>query len=168
MNDYLRLVDTQTQGRRYDVTPLFANYAAFSELVEDLIQPFTGGKVDCVAGIDALGFILGAAMAIRLKVGFIPVRKGGKLPVRCDTARFVDYTGQGKSLELRPGAVRARTRVLMVDEWVETGAQVKAAIELVEKQGGVVIGIAAINIDDNPSTRVLREKYTCHTVWRED
>jgi adenine phosphoribosyltransferase len=167
LKEYLRLIDTKTQGRRYDVTPLFADYAAFSTLVEDLAQPFTGGKVDCVAGIDALGFVLGAAMAIRLKVGFIPVRKGGKLPVASDTSMFVDYTGQSKSLELRLGAVPAGTRVLIVDEWVETGAQVQAAIELIEKQGGVVAGIAAINIDDGPRTRVLRKKYMCHAVWQE-
>ena len=95
-----------------------------------------------MAGIDALGFILGAAIAVRLKKGFVPIRKGGKLPVQTDVARFVDYTGQEKSLELRVGAIQPRTRVLVVDEWVETGAQVRAAIELLEKQGGVVIGVA--------------------------
>jgi adenine phosphoribosyltransferase len=168
MKRYLGLIDTQTRGRRYDVTPLFANYPAFSTLVADLIRPFTGDKVDCVAGVDALGFILGAAMATRLNVGFIPVRKAGKLPVGSDTASFVDYTGQSKSLELRQGAVRVGTRVLIVDDWVETGAQIKATIELLEKQGGAVIGIAAIKIDDSRGTRVLRKKYKCHTVWQED
>jgi len=167
MKGYLELIDTKTKGRRYDVTPLFGSFPAFSALVEDLAQPFTGGQVDQVAGIDALGFILGVAMAIRLEVGFIPVRKGGKLPVESDTASFVDYTGLSKLLELRRGAVRAGIHVLIVDEWVETGGQVKTAIDLLEKQGGIVMGIAAINIDDNPSTRVLREKYKCHTVWHE-
>lgn len=162
---YLRLIDTKTHGRRYDVTPLFADHTAFSTLVEDLARPFAKGNVDCIVGIDALGFILGAAMAIRMEVGFIPVRKGGKLPVKSDASKFVDYTGQEKSLELRVGAVRAGTRVLIVDEWVETGAQLKAATELIEKQGGVVIGIATINIDDRPSTRALRKKYRCHAVW---
>ena len=168
MDDYLRLIDKQTQGRRYDITPLFANFQAFSALVEDLIHPFAKIKFDCVAGIDALGFILGAAIAVRLEKGFVPVRKGGKLPVRTDVAEFVDYTAQNKSLELKVGAIRAGTRVLVVDEWVETGAQVQAAIELGEKQGGVVIGVATINIDDNAVTRQLRNKYQCHSVWRND
>ncbi len=168
MDNYLRLIDTHTQGRRNDVTPLFANPQAFSALVEDLIRPFAEVQFDCVAGIDALGFILGTAIAVRLKKGFVPIRKGGKLPVPTDTAEFVDYTKQRKSLELRAGAIQAGTRVLVVDEWVETGAQIKAACELLEKQGGVVIGVATINMDDNPATRMLREKYKCHTVWRDE
>ena len=168
MDDYLRLIDTQTQGRRYDVTPLFADFQAFSALVEDLIRPFAKVEFDCVAGIDALGFILGAAIAVRLKKGFVPIRKGGKLPVRTDTAEFVDYTEQKKSLELRVGAIPTGTRVLVVDEWIETGAQVRAAIELLEKQGGVLIGVATINMDDNAVTRQLRNKYQCHSVWRDD
>jgi adenine phosphoribosyltransferase len=168
MENYLRLVDTHTQGRRYDVTPLFADPQAFAALVEDLIHPFAEIESDCVAGIDALGFILGAAIAVRLDKGFVPIRKGGKLPVQTDTAKFVDYTAQKKSLELRIGAIRSGTRVLVVDEWVETGAQVQAAIELLERQGGVVIGVATINMEDNAITRLLRSKYQCHSVWRDD
>jgi adenine phosphoribosyltransferase len=137
-------------------------------LVEDLIHPFAKVEFDCVAGIDALGFILGAAIAVRLEKGFVPIRKGGKLPVPTDRAEFVDYTEQKKSLELRIGAIRAGTRVLVVDEWIETGAQIQAAIELLEKQGGVVIGIATINMEDNAVTRLLRDKYQCHAVWRDD
>jgi adenine phosphoribosyltransferase len=80
----------------------------------------------------------------------------------------VDYTGHEKSLELRVGAIQTGTRVLVVDEWVETGAQVQAATELLEKQGGVVVGVAAINMEDNAVTRLLRVKYQCHSVWRGD
>jgi adenine phosphoribosyltransferase len=168
MDNYLRLINKQTHGRRYDVTPVFADFKAFSALVEDLIRPFARVEFDCVAGIDALGFILGAAVAVRLEKGFVPVRKGGKLPVPADTAEFVDYTTQKKSLELRIGAIRPGTRVMMVDEWVETGAQIQAAIGLLEKQGGVVIGVATINMEDNAVTRLLRDKYQCHSVWRDD
>jgi adenine phosphoribosyltransferase len=168
MDNYLRLIDRRTPGRRYDVTPIFADSQAFSALVEDLIHPFAKVEFDCVAGIDALGFILGAAIAVRLKKGFLPIRKGGKLPVLAETAEFVDYTGQKKSLELRIGAIRPGTRVLVVDEWVETGAQIQAAIELLEKQGGVVIGVATINLEDNAVTRLLRDKYQCHSVWHGD
>jgi len=62
--DYLRLIDTNTPGPRYDVTPLFADYEAFSFLVEDLLEGFIGVEFDCVVGIDALGFILGTAVAM--------------------------------------------------------------------------------------------------------
>jgi len=165
MSDYLALIDTHTAGPRYDVTPLFADFAAFAELVGDLCSQLGDVEIDAVAGIDALGFILGTAVALARRVGFITVRKGGKLPVRADTAEFVDYTGQRKALELRKGAVKAGMRVLVVDEWIETGAQVGAAIGLIEGQGGVVAGLATINIDGNPHTRSLLERYRCFSVW---
>ncbi len=74
-------IDTHTQGPRCDVTALFADYEAFAALVEDLVIPFAHVELDYVAGIDALGFILGAAIALQLPRGFLPIRKGGKLPV---------------------------------------------------------------------------------------
>ncbi|MBN1813258.1 MAG: adenine phosphoribosyltransferase [Anaerolineae bacterium] len=165
--DYLRLVDTHTDGRRYDVTPLFADSAAFAAVVADLGRPFTTTPFDYVAGIDALGFVLGAALAIHLKKGFIPIRKGGKLPVATDRMGFVDYTGAQTCLELRSDAISPGARVLVVDEWIETGAQVKAAIELIELQGGTVVGVATINMDSNALTQQLRAKYNCH-VLQED
>jgi adenine phosphoribosyltransferase len=167
MKNYLRLVDIHTQGRRYDVTPLFADNGAFSELVADLVAPFDPAGIDLVLGIDALGFILGTAIAVRLGKGFIPIRKGDKLPVQTDKVEFFDYSGQPKTLELRAGTLQPGRRVLVVDEWIETGAQVKAAVELVEHQGGIVAGIAAINIDINEKTRPILEKYHCQTVWVE-
>ena len=164
--DYLQLIDTNTHGPRYDVTPLFADYEAFTALIEDLSRPLDGIDFDVVAGIDALGFILGTAIALRFGKGFIPIRKGGKLPVEVDTCRFIDYTSHEKSLELRVDAIKRGTRVLLVDEWIETGAQVKAAVQLVEGQSGIVVGITAISMDVNEFTRPLLESYNCHTVWQ--
>ncbi len=162
--EYLRLIDTRGVGR-YDVTPLFADATAFTALLDDLARPFADAAVDLVAGIDALGFVLGAALATRLRLGFVPLRKGGKLPVPADTASFVDYSGGAKSLELRRGAVPAGARVMLVDEWIETGAQVGAAIGLVEGQGGIVAGVVTLAMDDNAATQALRVAYRCHAVW---
>ena len=167
MKKYLGLIDVHTRGLRYDVTPLFADANAFSELVTDLAAPFASSDIDMVAGIDALGFILGTAIAIHFGKGLVVIRKGGKLPVQVDNQEFIDYTGQTKSLELRAGFIQPGSRILLVDEWVETGAQVKAAIDLVERQDGIVTGIAAINIDINDKTRPILKKYHCHTVWEE-
>ena len=89
-----------------------------------------------MAGTDALGFIVGTAVALRLGVGFVPLRKGGKLPVRKETAEFRDYSGAEKALELRAEPWPRGTRVLLVDEWIETGAQARAAVELIERAGG--------------------------------
>ena len=167
MKDYLKLIDTQTPGPRCDVTPLFADPQAFTALVEDLCARFEGEVIDYVAGIDALGFIMGTAMAIRLGKGFVPLRKGGKLPAAVSTAEFVDYSGQPKTLELRQGSLQPGVRVLVVDEWIETGAQVEAAVRLVEGAGGIVAGIAAINMDDSPAVRRLRERYKCVAIWMD-
>ena len=150
------------------MTPLFSSYEAFSALVEDILKRFVGIEFDYVVGIDALGFILGTAMAVQAQKGFVPVRKHGKLPVKSESETFVDYTGVEKGLELRVGAIREGDRVLLVDEWVETGAQARAAAKLIEKSGGEVVGIAAVNIDDNEKTRGLKERYNCQAVWMTD
>ncbi|MEN8173079.1 MAG: phosphoribosyltransferase family protein [Chloroflexota bacterium] len=164
MVDYLHLIDTETNGQRYDVTPLFADAGAFSALIADLALPFNDVEIDFIAGIDALGFILGGALAQHLKVGFIPIRKGGKLPVEVDAARFVDYSAQEKSLEIRFDAIPRGARLLLVDEWIETGTQIRAAIQLIEGQGGELVGIAAVNIDENDRTKDIVDKYNCHSL----
>ena len=166
MKPYLSLVDRNTQGR-CDVTPLFAYREAFSQLADDLARPFLGSDIDVVVAIDALGFILGTAIAERLGVGLVPARKGGKLPVETIRETFVDYTGEEKALELRTDAVKPGAAVLIVDEWIETGAQVSAAIALVERAGARVAGVAAISIDRCPATDALREQHTVHTVWED-
>ena len=165
MKDYLRLIDTDTPGSRCDVTPLFVNAQALTALVADLSQPFEELDFKYVAGIDALGFVLGMAVAIHLNKGFITIRKGGKLPVPVSSHQFVDYTGLQKTLEIRTDLIQTGDRVLLVDEWIETGAQATAAIKLLEGQGAKVVGIATINIDDNPPPRKLRENYNCHAIW---
>jgi adenine phosphoribosyltransferase len=166
-SSYLQLINTNTQGPRCDVTPLFADYAAFSQLIHDLSLPLKQLDFDYVAGIDALGFILGTAMALHFKVGFLAIRKGDKLPVKTDQVCFVDYTGQKKSLELQHGAIKPGARVVLIDEWIETGSQIRAALGLVERQGGIVAGIATINIDENENTRSLLKEYACHAIWRD-
>jgi adenine phosphoribosyltransferase len=158
------LIDRDTSGSRCDVTPLFADPQAFSRLLDDLTRQLAGTEFDQVAAVDALGFILGTALALRTGKGLFAVRKGGKLPVRADAAEFVDYTGRSKSLELRRDAVVPGTRVLLVDDWVETGAQVRAAISLIERRGGAVAGVASINIDAEAGAALTRAGYRCFAV----
>lgn len=167
MKDYLKLIDIHTSGNRCDVTPLFADPIAFSRLIEDLSSPFRSTRIDFVAGIDALGFILGTAIALHLQKGFIPIRKAGKLPVDTVKKDFIDYSGNRKTLELRKGLIHESAKVLIVDEWIETGAQMQAAVELIEKEKGIVAGITTINIDPNPLTLFLQKKYKCHAVWND-
>jgi adenine phosphoribosyltransferase len=165
---YLQKIDTATRGRRYDVTPLFADEQAFSQLVADLTRPLEGVGLDAVACIDALGFILGTAIAGRLALPVVPIRKGGKLPVAGEALEFEDYSGERKRLEIRRGLFRQGARVLLVDEWIETGAQVAAAAELIERQGGTIIGIAAIRMDHCDRTAEIAGRYPVHTVWPDE
>lgn len=167
MKDYLRLIDTNTSGPRCDVTPLFTDSTAFFQLVEDLSQPFADLDFEYVAGIDALGFILGTALGMYLRRGVVAIRKGGKLPVPVVSREFIDYSGQIKTLELRTDILKPGERVLLVDEWIETGSQVKAAIELLEELQAIIIGIATINIDDSPVTRKLQGEYNCFSLWQD-
>jgi adenine phosphoribosyltransferase len=165
MKSYLQRIDTQTPGNRNDVTPVFADAESFAQLIDDLAEPFLDTPLDCIACIDALGFILGTALARRLGVGIIPVRKGGKLPVKTDGKSFRDYSGQVKRLEIRRDILPDQARVLLVDEWIETGAQILSAAELIESQGGKIIGIATISMDFNSETARIRRKYAVHHVW---
>lgn len=159
MRSYLRKIDTRTSGDRYDVTPLFSDVEAFNALVSDLVDLHRSARPDVVACIDALGFILGTAIARELDVGIVPIRKGGKLPFEAERESFVDYSGHEKALELRPDAIAAHHRVLLVDEWIETGSQVSAAIRLLERCGGDIVGIATIHMDENENTVVIQQKY---------
>ena len=165
--EYLKLIDTHTEGNRYDVTPLFGDIDAFSSMLDDLTAQFNDIDFDAIAAIDALGFILGAGIAHRFEKGLIPIRKGGKLPVQTHAVDFMDYTGKQKSLELRRGAFLPGTKLLLVDEWIETGAQIRAAIQLIEDIQGEVVGIASINIDRNDSTKEILDNYRCGTVWED-
>lgn len=150
------------------MTPLFADSVAFAQLVDDLLAPFARADFDLVAGIDALGFVLGAAIASSSNSGFIPIRKGGRLPGASRSVTLRDYTGNEKSLSIRRGALNVGVRILIVDDWIETGAQMAAAIELIHSEGGKIAGVAAINIDENEATAKLMRAYRCHSVWSCD
>ena len=165
MKNYLSLIDTNTSGNRYDVTPLFSNYDGFNALVNDLVEQIPEGVVDMVACIDALGFVLGTAIARKLNVGILTIRKGGKLPVTTDTVGFIDYTGLEKQLEIRQDILSEGMKVLIVDEWIETGAQINASIQLIEAQSAAVAGVVTIKMDDNENTQHIRSKYRTIIAW---
>lgn len=151
-------------NQRCDVSSLFSDPIVFSNLIKDLIKPFKNINFDKIVALDALGFILGGAIALKIKKPLILARKTGKLPSNPDSlikTEFKDYSKTIKSFEMYNNSIKHGDKVLIVDEWIETGTQVKAVIELIEKQGGTVIGISAINADRNNNTSILFEKYNC-------
>jgi adenine phosphoribosyltransferase len=133
--------------------------------MEDLSIPFLDSKIESTACNDALGFMLGTAVARRLNVGIIPLRKDGKLPMQAEGVDFRDYLGEIKRLEIRKNISLPQARVLLVDEWIETGVQIKAAANLLERQGAIIEGISTINMDLNKRTEEIARKYRVHVVW---
>ncbi|XP_048180838.1 adenine phosphoribosyltransferase-like isoform X1 [Corvus hawaiiensis] len=131
------------------------------DCVADLLQPFQGEAIDMVAGIDAMGFILGAAAAATLRKGFLAIRKAGHLCVQTVAQPYTDYSGWEKVMEVRTDAISPGLRILLVDQWVETGGTMRAAIELVERLGGVVAGVAAICIENSEGGKWIQERYKC-------
>ena len=121
-----------------DVTTLMGNPRAFRQAVDELVQPFAGAKIDKVAGIEARGFILGGAIAHQLSVGFVPVRKKGKLPYKTLRESYELEYGVD-DIEIHIDAVRQGEKVLLVDDLIATGGTAAAAIRLIERAGGVVV-----------------------------
>ncbi|NXX61894.1 APT1 phosphoribosyltransferase, partial [Scopus umbretta] len=140
---YLALMAPNIKGPNYawlDPSRLYCHPQGLQDCVADLLQPFQGDPIDMVAGIDAMGFILGAAAAAVLRKGFLAIRKAGHLCVQTLAQPYTDYTGREKVMEVRTDAISPGLRILLVDQWVETGGTMRAAIQLVEQLGGVVAG----------------------------
>ena len=126
-----------------DITPLLGDPEAFSAAIDALCKPFKRAGVKYVAAIEARGFIFGAAVAARLRAGFIPIRKKGKLPCRTESASYSLEYGTD-CIEMHSDAIQAQDKVLLVDDLLATGGTMRAACELMEKVGAQVVGIACV------------------------
>ena len=122
-----------------DITTLLIDGEAFRYSVDRLVECCRGKKIDAILGAEARGFIFGGVIAYKLGVGFIPVRKPGKLPYRtCQVSYDLEY---GKNiLQIHIDAIKKGDKILIVDDLVATGGTAKAKAELVEKMGGEVVG----------------------------
>ena len=126
-----------------DITPLLADVEALAEVERQLVEPFLDKNLTAIAGIESRGFIFGAAVARRLGVGFIPIRKEGKLPfTRIAESYSLEY-GQGV-LELHEDAASSGDRILLIDDLLATGGTAAASIRLIERLGATVAGLAFV------------------------
>ena len=126
-----------------DITPVLANATAFADALHAMAAPLREAALDAVVGVEARGFILGAALARELGVGFVPVRKPGKLPAHTLSLEYGLEYGRDR-LEIQVDAMPAGSRVVVVDDVLATGGTLKAAVQLVERQGAIVVGTGVL------------------------
>lgn len=126
-----------------DITTLFNDARAFRMAIDMLLHPWAGERIDKVAALEARGFIMGGAIAHQLSVGFVPIRKAGKLPgPRSSEAYTLEY-GEAV-MELHDDVIMPGERVLIVDDLIATGGTCEAGIKLIRGQQGVVVGCGFI------------------------
>jgi len=145
VQDYIRTIpDFPHEGIMFrDVTTLFSDPRGFRIAIDQLLHPYAGQPIDKVVGLEARGFILGGAIAHQLSVGFIPIRKKGKLPGKTIEQNYALEYGTA-TMEVHDDALQPGEKVLLVDDLLATGGTAEAGIKLIERMGAEVIGCAFV------------------------
>jgi adenine phosphoribosyltransferase len=161
LKDHIRTVpDWPAPGVQFrDITPLLQNPKVFRVLVDAFVHRYMepGLRPDVVAGLDARGFILGAVVAYELNVGFVPIRKKGKLPFTTIAETYELEYGSA-TVELHTDAVKPGDKVLLIDDLIATGGTMMAGKKLLEKLGAQVMeGAAIVDLPELGGSRKLRE-----------
>lgn len=145
VREYIRAIDDYpSPGVTYrDITPLLGNASAFGRAVDDLVSSFHDVQIDMVVGVESRGFILAAPVAYRLRAGFVPVRKAGKLPWAVAREEYSLEYGSDK-LEIHRDAIRHGQRILVVDDVLATGGTAAATCELIERAGASVEAVEVL------------------------
>lgn len=145
VEDYIRtIVDFPHEGIMFrDVTTLFADPRGFRMAVDQMLHPYAGVRIDKVVGLEARGFILGGAIAHQLSVGFVPIRKKGKLPGATISEAYTLEYGEAV-VEVHDDAITAGEKILVVDDLLATGGTAEAGIKLVERLGGEIIACSFV------------------------
>ena len=145
VKDYIRtIVDFPHEGIMFrDVTTLFADPRGFRMAIDQLLHPYAGVQIDKVAGLEARGFILGGAVAHQLSVGFVPIRKKGKLPGATLAQDYALEYGTA-TMEIHDDALQPGERVLVVDDLLATGGTAEAGVKLIERLGAQAVSLSFI------------------------
>lgn len=126
-----------------DITTLIQDKDAFKHVCDELYNRYKDKEIDIVVGIESRGFIFGSVLAYKLGVGFVPIRKPGKLPHKTISAEFEKEYGKDK-MEIHKDAIKPSDKVLLIDDLIATGGTVSAATNLIEQLGGEVVECAFI------------------------
>lgn len=161
LRDHIRTVpDWPVPGVQFrDITPLLQDAKVFRVLIDAFVHRYMdrGMKPDVVAGLDARGFILGAVVAYELNIGFVPIRKKGKLPFLTVEETYELEYGSA-TVELHTDAVKPGQRVLLIDDLIATGGTMMAGKRLLERQGAVVVeGAAIVDLPTLGGSQKLRD-----------
>ncbi|PZX15419.1 adenine phosphoribosyltransferase [Celeribacter halophilus] len=145
VKDYIRtIVDFPHEGIMFrDVTTLFADPRGMRLAIDQLLAPYVGQHIDKVVGLEARGFIIGGAIAHQLSIGFVPIRKKGKLPGAVISEDYKLEYGEAV-VEVHDDAIQPGEKILVVDDLLATGGTAEAGTKLVERLGGEIVGCAFI------------------------
>ena len=124
-----------------DITPLLADGRSFHQTIDYLGERYLDKRIDVVVGVEARGFVMGAALAYKLLAGNVLIRKRGKLPYKTHRATYALEYGSD-TLEIHQDAIRAGQRVLIADDLLATGGTISAAVDLVKQLGGEIVELA--------------------------
>jgi len=148
----------------WDITTLLKDKHAFRECINNMSNRYRDKDIDVIVSSEARGFIIGAALAYELGVGFVPIRKKGKLP-----SKAIDLTYQKEyesdTIEIHEDSVERGQKVLLVDDLLATGGTIKANAELIEKLGGKVVGMGfLIELEYLHGRETLEDKYEIFSI----
>jgi adenine phosphoribosyltransferase len=162
-SDYIRshirtVPDWPAPGVQFrDITPLLADPRVFRVLIDQFVHRYFDARPDAIAGLDARGFIIGSVVAYELNVGFVPIRKKGKLPFTTVEETYELEYGSA-TVEMHTDAVRPGDRVVLIDDLIATGGTMMAGRRLLERLGATVIeGAAIVDLPELGGTQRLRE-----------
>jgi adenine phosphoribosyltransferase len=161
--DYLRshirtVPDWPAPGVQFrDITPLLQDAKTLRILIDTFVHRYMGQKIDRVAGLDARGFILGAIIAYELNVGFIPIRKKGKLPFKTVQEEYELEYGSA-TVEIHTDACKPGERVLLIDDLIATGGTMMAGMKLLQRLGATVVeGAVIVDLPELGGSKLLRD-----------
>ena len=148
----------------WDITPLLKDKDCFHDCIKRIADHYRPLHIDVVVSNEARGFIIGAPVAYELGVGFVPIRKKGKLPYNCVSVTY-DKEYESDCIEIHEDAIGKGQNVLLIDDLLATGGTIKANIDLIKKLGGKVVGIGfLIELSYLNGRKVIGKKYDTYSV----
>jgi adenine phosphoribosyltransferase len=159
IKDHIRTVpDWPQPGVQFrDITPLLQNPKVFRVLIDIFLARYADAKLDLIAGLDARGFILGSVVAYELNLGFVPIRKKGKLPFTTVSEQYELEYGSA-TVELHTDACKSGDRVLLIDDLIATGGTMIAGKKLLERLGAIVVeGAVIVDLPELGGSKLIEE-----------